>query len=656
MTDCKKPELFSHLTWGDLEKWAGSVTVSRGKIYQEKGRVRNLGATPQRFLVANVVGTENYTTMVKNENGVLSSRCTCPYGISCKHAVATIFQYLKSIKEGNVIPEIPTDDYRLTKISEYTVLSSPLPNKSSEDDKDMENTGYGKREFYINRYLEMQTREQLIEKIKSIALQYPEISDMLEANAQIALGETNILISAIRKQIGEFMPLQPWHHDRSDDYGQEEDFSRVKDRLASLLEAGYADLLLQLGNDLLEAGYRLVEDSEDEWQTGYEITECLEIAVKALSRSSKSPIEKMLWMVNSELADKYSLMPDTEDFWKENRKASDWSILADTLLTLMKETDLNGGNTLTFHIYRRDHLVNRIILSLERSDRLAEIIQLCKSEALNNGEYERLGQWLVRTGQMEEAEEWLSKGIVNTYSSKPYVASTLHEALCELKQKKEDWLSLASLRGDKFLEHPRYENLKKLLDASRNVGIESEVRVSAMQFLETGIVSRNKDRIQKEKDAKVWPLPETGLPSIVQSGVRSFPLLETLINLAIAEKKLSEVIKWYEMYSVKRTNSSGFNLEYSVLDERVAEALSIDCPDRAISIWKHISRSLIAETKPSSYEKSAIYLLKIKETLKMQQRNDEWIQYLQMIRESNLRKSRLLQVLDRIASGRIIDM
>ena len=61
----KTTDPFSKLTWEDLEEWAGSVIVGRGRPYQRKGAVENLGRTEDGTLAAWVRGTRRYATRVR---------------------------------------------------------------------------------------------------------------------------------------------------------------------------------------------------------------------------------------------------------------------------------------------------------------------------------------------------------------------------------------------------------------------------------------------------------------------------------------------------------------------------------------------------------------------------------------------------------------
>ena len=111
----KKPkDPFSELTWGDLEAWAGHRIVTRGKNYQRQGHVSNLFQTAEGGLVAWVEGTKRYATLVEiDEHGDPESVCTCPYGNDCKHAVATVLEYLAYLKADSRMGELssePTSD------------------------------------------------------------------------------------------------------------------------------------------------------------------------------------------------------------------------------------------------------------------------------------------------------------------------------------------------------------------------------------------------------------------------------------------------------------------------------------------------------------------------------------------------------------------
>ena len=112
-----KSEFFKKLTWSDIQTWAGDTITSRGQSYQRSRAVRDLALTPDGGLVAWVQGTERYATKVDIKDEELTSDCTCPYGGTCKHAVAVVLDYLEKLKQNLKVPTVSENDERLLLLS-----------------------------------------------------------------------------------------------------------------------------------------------------------------------------------------------------------------------------------------------------------------------------------------------------------------------------------------------------------------------------------------------------------------------------------------------------------------------------------------------------------------------------------------------------------
>ncbi|MGD9209856.1 MAG: hypothetical protein PVI90_03725, partial [Desulfobacteraceae bacterium] len=71
MSKKKTPwDRFATLSWDDLNHWVGSKIVSRGRNYQQQGRVVELVTANDGALVAWVNGSERYATrVVMNADG-----------------------------------------------------------------------------------------------------------------------------------------------------------------------------------------------------------------------------------------------------------------------------------------------------------------------------------------------------------------------------------------------------------------------------------------------------------------------------------------------------------------------------------------------------------------------------------------------------------
>ena len=55
---------WSSLTWQNVDRWAGSRSVSRGRAYQRQGRVRDLVLAEDGRLLGTVMGGDRYVTSV----------------------------------------------------------------------------------------------------------------------------------------------------------------------------------------------------------------------------------------------------------------------------------------------------------------------------------------------------------------------------------------------------------------------------------------------------------------------------------------------------------------------------------------------------------------------------------------------------------------
>jgi uncharacterized Zn finger protein len=430
--------------------------------------------------------------------------------------------------------------------------------------------------------------------------------------------------------------MNHWNHE-----GYTPDYSRVKDRLKSLLVKGHADEVVVLGRELLAAGTSQVEMSHDEGETGMEISSCLEIVFQALPQSSLSPVEQMLWAIDAELKDEYELCHGSESFWKKKQKASDWNAAADRLMGRLKHLQPSKGEDSFSRDYHRDRLTNWIIHTLEQAGRHEEAISLCKEEALITGSYDRLVDALKKAKRFDEAEEWIHRGIKATQKKLPGVAKQLRDALREMREEEGEWLKVAAFRVEEYLEGPSMEVFKQLKKVAERAKVWPTVRKAVLLYLESGKLPQTEPS---------WPLPETGVGGTDRIK-EQFPLVEDLIDVAIAEKRPEEVLQWYDYRKSKKQPSWEWN-HYQ--ENEIAEAVASRYPDRALAIWKNVAEREIARTQPKAYETAAGYLRKARELLRRLKREEEWRTYLSSLRQTNIKKKKLLEILDHLESPRII--
>jgi len=164
-----KSDLLKQLTWDDLEEWTGSRVLGRGQSYQRSRRVEGLAQTQKGEIVAWVQGGKRYATLVDFEDGELVSTCTCPYGATCKHAVALVLEYLDQLKKNIEVPKIDEHDRRLLLLKNF-----PDDEARENGEEDEEYGESVKADAPVSKrsgksglpnlksFLEQQTKEQLI--------------------------------------------------------------------------------------------------------------------------------------------------------------------------------------------------------------------------------------------------------------------------------------------------------------------------------------------------------------------------------------------------------------------------------------------------------------------------------------------------------------
>lgn len=484
----------------------------------------------------------------------------------------------------------------------------------------------------IGAFLEEQTSAQLIALLKDLAAGYPAVRKALEDRAELSKGASKKMVQAVRKEVRALSAEPGWTEHWNDD-GFIPDYSGVKRRMETLLAGGYADEVLSLGEELLEAGTEQVEMSDDEGETGEEIASCLEVVFRALPQSSLAPSEQMLWVVKTELEDEYDLCYGAESFWEQTHAASDWDALAEQLLNLLHNFPSAAADGASSADYRRDELSDWVIHALENAGRHDEIIPLCEGEAEKTRSYVRLVNRLRDAKRHQEAEKWIHEGIEATQKEWPGIADSLREAWREMREESGDWLSVAALRADAFVARPSLLTFQELQKAAEQAQIWPAVREAAMDYLENGKLPGT---------TPAWPLPKTGIGEVIDLRARSFPMTEVLLNIAIAEKRPDEVIRWYER---RKDERPAFGWGESQ-DDRVAGALAERYPERALAMWKQLAERQIALTKPQAYDVAAGYLRKMHRVFKDLGKEIDWQNYVADLRRANARKSRFIQTLN----------
>ena len=675
-----KADPFAKLTWDELEEWAGSTIVSRGRGYQRGDHVQELAHTPNGGLVAWVYGTHKYATKVEIEKGKLSALCSCPYGGTCKHAVAVVLVYLDHLKQNQDVPTTTTNDRRLKRLDELDEEDEwdeeDENDEWDEDEEDQEEEDEWDEEEEddelasrvtprrsnkkaaadsLTSFLEQQSKEQLVALLKEQASRNPDVRRELQDRGNLLSGSVKALVKTARAEIKKLGSGPDWDDDWGGGgrgYQGSGDYDRIRKHLEALLAAGHADEVVALGKELLRAGIQEVEMVHDEGETAGEIISCMNIIFRALPQSSLTPAEQLLWVIDAEMSDEYDLCQGTEEVWKQEPTAADWNIVAEQLTTRLKQRQSSREDDSFSRNYQRDRLTNWLIRALEGAGRQGEIIPLCEHEAEKTGSYFRLIDRLKQAKRWEEAEKWIHKGIKATQQRWPGIADQLRTAWREIREREKNWSQVAALYADKFFQQPGLQSFRELQKAATRAKVWPAVETAARHYLETGELPQVSQSAKKKKTHS-WPLPECEVKDTTARRPTEAPMLGALIDIAIDEKRPDKVLHWYDQR--KKPTARTYGWGYGYFDEdRIAQAVVEAYPDRAIAMWKEIAETQIAQTNVRAYETAASYLRKIQAVLKKRKKEQEWKEYLATIRQANLRKPRCVEILDRLENRRIL--
>jgi uncharacterized Zn finger protein len=633
----KKPKTFLDLTWSDLEDWAGSRILSRGASYNKSGLVQELTLS-DGSLLAWVRGSRRYATTVSLTRGKLASDCTCPYGGTCKHAVAVVLDYLDRVKRKEKVPLAGADDERLLLLGNGAALGD-------EDDDCIDFTGEDyeddDEEDDIDASLNKKSKREIQAMLRGILKTHPTLKDELKLKPVAPKKRgcetlTRSVLKAILEASSEPGWSSHWRHE-----GFMPDYGQVRDGLQRMLDEGCADDVVRLGDKLLDKGTEQVEQSDDEGDTAMEVSRAMAFVFKALAVSTMPDADKLERAINFGMRDEYGLCEGFEQFMKRRFAKRAWSEVADRLLARLKDQQPSKTDDAFSRDYRRDRLASTVIDSLERAGKTDEAVAVCFQEAEATKSYERLVKKLRELKRFDDAEEWIRKGVKETREKLPGIASSLQKELSAIRREKRDWPFVAALCADSFLEDPSLQTYKELRSASEKAKVWKEIRPACLGFLETGVSPRNKQG---------WPLPETGLAGTVSRRGGKPPQADVLMDIAIEEKRIDDVLHWHG--AQKRSGSGWYGFER---DDRVASAVVRQYPDKAVAIWKEIAERFIAQTKVNAYASAVAYLKKARKALDELGRTAEWSGYLMKLIETNRKKPRLVQMLNVLSAKRIIE-
>ena len=710
MAKAQTPETpWTTLTWDNLERWAGSRSVSRGRAYQRGERVKNLCISQDGELLATVVGSSRYATRVsiqtEKKKTSLQSTCTCPIGSQCKHAVAVVAEYLDAIANDRPVPTCREDDprWQLFEAGASTAddwegdfdesedgddedgddeVGSDRPTRRSKPAPNPQPVDWDDR---IKSYLAAKSKEQLVDLVFELAREFPSVSREFRETISLQQGDQDQLIAECRRLIRKVTEEPGWRH-HWDGEGHTPDYSPIRQRLERLLQQGHADEVVSLGRTLIRDGLRQVGQSDDEGETAMAFASCLPVIFRAVNQSSLSGPERLLLAIDAILDDELDTVSEaTEPILASNSRREDWSKVADTLLRRLESHE--PGEDSYSRNYKRDRISYWAATALENAGRSEEVLGLYESEARATSSYDRLVSYLLEQKKYKEATHWAQEGIAATRANYPGIAASLARKLCDAARGRKQWDVVASHAAYEFFDRPSTATFDELVKAAEKAGVGEPVRAAALRFLEQGTppyrvvtgpapklsptsIIRSPGRKRSGKHPagvpepamrlvvdRSWPLPMPDYLAPLLQERRAYsasprPQLHVLLQMAIDARNPDQVLYWFDRMRTSPRQPGDF-VNWPQYADRVADAVATAYPERAIEIYRAAMEPQLRHANQSAYESVGAYLRKLRKPYQTLGRVEEWQALVSSIREQYKNRPRFMEVLDNI-EGRTI--
>ena len=422
------------------------------------------------------------------------------------------------------------------------------------------------------------------------------------------------------------------------------DYEQVKKYFRKLLDGGQVDAVVKLGETLLEQANHQMEMSDESLMYD-DVAACMGVVFTALERSSLSPSERMKWVWTISRHDGLGVCDKPAAvFWGRRYPADQWGRFADYLLSQLpppvKPTKKRRNiwseppqNT------AREGLVKKAVEALLKAGREENAVELYQREAEQRGSYVPLVDYLIGAGRGADAAQWVSRGMEALISMRrDRDVSALRDRLRQLREQERDWAAVAALQVEEFFHHPSLGTYQTAKAACERIEAWRKVRPAVMAFLASSVA-----RSLTAKRPASWPLPQTGNP-VVQAAAQE-PQYHALIDIACDEKNPDEVLKWYD-----RRPRNSYDAYWGGQEDKIAQSVAATHPDRAVDIWKHLAERHTDPMRGQQYDTAVRYLAQIRGTLEDAGRNEDWLKVLEEFRQKHRSKSKLLRLVDAMAS------
>lgn len=476
------------------------------------------------------------------------------------------------------------------------------------------------------------TAPQLVQLLLELADSHDDVRRVLESRATLASSTVRDIVISFREELAEATAERGWRNHWNGE-GFTPDYSVVGSHLEALLEQGEADLVLQLGLEVLAACHEQIEYSNDEGETSEAVREALTPLGPALRQSSLSPARRLLWWYDCCDEGYWGVCPEEEEFAPaEGLTPDDWNEVAQGLLARLQKEEAP---------WRRSDQADRLAVALGRAGREQEGTELALREARAAGRHIRVVTLLVQAGRLEEARAAAYEGLAH---NSPHDRVPLCEQLRSIAWQAGDQPLAAAFTAHEFFLSPSLEGYQALRQATEPLDLWPGVREQTLEALENA---------DSPLEGEWWPLPSTGLstePQAPHPGPPASDQARLLTEIALEEGRHGDALQWYA-----RVDDAPQGYWRSTFPDEVATAVADTHPDEAIAIWKAEAESLVNLTSQAAYEASLPYLRKVARLLTRLGRAAEWDAYLVHLRLQYKRKRNFIALLSTLSDRPILE-
>ena len=488
----------------------------------------------------------------------------------------------------------------------------------------------------IRSYIANLTEHGLRELVDDLLENIPEVRSHIVHKLEVMKASDADLVRMARSAVRD--ATSGWYDYWEAKKGRCElpDYSLVKEYFALIAKFGGWKELKELAEELKRKAFNQAERSRDEYgNISSQVSECMDIAAKAVLEGELDPIEKLMWYRDIRSCDDYCVLDymevKPEDDIRADKKG--WGRIADYLLGKDKQYTVVGETG-----YRGS--IHEIAVALEKAGREVEAVSLLKSEPDDERYQKELVDLYLRLGRRDEAEATCRRNLASMAADD----TRRHDNLQRLKTIAEEdgaWETTALCVLVDFIAYPRLDLYKELKSICEKGKVWRHVRESVLRYLQSGTAP--------DKSTN-WPLPQmlTSMPS--GEHVR-FPKNAELCEIAIFEKRPKEALAWFK--AAKDMDESTYRYgSVDSLDWAVADAVCAEFPDEAIAIWQEQVRSNLGSANDSCYTTICRALKKMRPVMKKQGRLSEWKGIIEGIRAEYKRRRNLMQMLRNLESER----